>query len=106
VGAYFFWTAKAPRSIGFGGFKLQLPTASVGTKLTSITIVDLVATSLTLYVLMPDELSQNFAFFFVILSSLLGWVSSVTPLAVWGCLRRQSLRALVRQVALMRSPLF
>lgn len=66
VGAYFFWTAKAPRSIGFGGFKLQLPTAGVGTKLTSITIVDLVATSLTLYVLMPDELSQNFAFFFVI----------------------------------------
>lgn len=63
---YFIWTARATRTIRFGAMNLPLPTASVGAKLASISIIDMLATAVTLYVLMPADLSQNFVFFFII----------------------------------------
>jgi phosphatidylglycerol lysyltransferase len=70
--AYFVWTAKTRRSIGFGQFKMDLPLARDGLKMTAISIVDLAATALTLYVLMPPDLAQNFVFFFVIFVAAIG----------------------------------
>jgi phosphatidylglycerol lysyltransferase len=70
--AYFVWTAKTRRSIGFGQFKMDLPLARDGLKMTVISIVDLAATALTLYVLMPPDLAQNFVFFFVIFVAAIG----------------------------------
>ncbi len=70
--AYFIWTAKTRRSIGFGQFRMDLPLASDGLKMTSISVVDLAATALTLYVLMPSNLSQNFVVFFVIFVAAVG----------------------------------
>lgn len=72
IAAYFFWTAKTRRSVGFGPFKMDLPLASDGLKMTAISIVDLAATALTLYVLMPPDLAQNFVFFFVIFVAAVG----------------------------------
>ena len=66
IAAFFLWTAKTRRSIGFGSYKMDLPLAAEGLKITAISIVDLTATALVLYVLMPADLSQNFVFFFVI----------------------------------------
>ncbi|WP_458789621.1 bifunctional lysylphosphatidylglycerol flippase/synthetase MprF [Yoonia sp. MH D7] len=63
---YFIWTEKAPRTIVFGAMNMPLPIVSVGAKIAAISIVDLVATAVTLYVLMPSDLSQNFVLFFII----------------------------------------
>ncbi|WP_417241361.1 bifunctional lysylphosphatidylglycerol flippase/synthetase MprF [Celeribacter sp.] len=72
VGLYFAWTATGRRAVGVGRVQMQLPTAEIGAKLTAISILDVVATSLTLYVLMPDDLAQNFVFFFVVFVAAVG----------------------------------
>jgi phosphatidylglycerol lysyltransferase len=70
--AYFIWTAKKRRSIIVGQFRINLPLANDGLKMTLISTINLAATALTLYVLMPTDLSQNFVFFFVIFVVALG----------------------------------
>ncbi|TCS54464.1 phosphatidylglycerol lysyltransferase [Primorskyibacter sedentarius] len=72
ITAYFFWTAKTRRSIGFGAVKMDLPIASDGLKISAISIADLAASAMTLYVLMPSDLSQNAVFFFVIFVAAAG----------------------------------
>lgn len=72
ISVYFMWTAAGRRSVGIGPIKLILPIAGDGAKLTAISIVDLVATALTLYVLMPGDLSHNFAFFFLVFVTAVG----------------------------------
>lgn len=72
IAGYFIWTAGTRRSFGRGRFTFELPMAHDGVIMTAIAIVDLAATALTLYVLMPSDLAQNFVFFFVIFVSAIG----------------------------------
>ncbi|ALI56181.1 phosphatidylglycerol lysyltransferase [Celeribacter marinus] len=66
IATYFVWTARTPRQIGFGQLKMTLPNGRQGATLSAISIIDLAATAMTLYVLMPADLSQNFFLFFVV----------------------------------------
>lgn len=66
IGWFFIWTAGERRTLGIGSLQMTLPLAGAGAKLAAISIVDLIATAATLYVLMPSDLSQNFVFFFVV----------------------------------------
>jgi phosphatidylglycerol lysyltransferase len=72
IGAYFVWTASGPHTVGGGQFKMALPNAREGAKLSGVSIIDLAATAMTLYVLMPPDVSQNFFFFFVVFVSAVG----------------------------------
>jgi phosphatidylglycerol lysyltransferase len=66
------WTGTAQRSIGFGAYAIELPRAQQSLKLTAVSVVDLAATALTLYVLMPSDLTLNFPFFFVVFVAAVG----------------------------------
>jgi len=69
---FFVWTSRERRSLKFGRFRLDLPLARDGLKMTSISIVDLIASSITLYVFMPPDIAQNFVLFFVIFVAAVG----------------------------------
>ncbi len=70
--AYFIWTAKVRRVVGVGAFSLNLPLARDGLQMTMISIVDMAASAITLYVLMPPDLAQNFVVFFVVFVAAVG----------------------------------
>lgn len=65
IAGYFIWTVH-PRSIGFGGMRMDLPLTGDGLKLVAVSIIDLIVTATVLYVLVPNDLAQNFALFFMI----------------------------------------
>jgi len=70
--AYFKWTWQQERSLGIGAIKIELPEARIGVSLTLITVLDLIATALTLYVLLPADLTQNFIHFVGLFTIALG----------------------------------
>lgn len=72
IAAGLVWTAKTHRKVGFGAYMIELPLASVIAKITLVSVIDLGATALTLYVLMPADLAQNFVFFFVMFVAAVG----------------------------------
>lgn len=70
--AFFRWTWTTPRAIGLGKIRLELPIASTGIGLAFVTVLDLVATALTLFVLLPPDLSHDFIHFLGIFSIAIG----------------------------------
>jgi len=76
-GGYFLWTARVQRVVTVGTAAIRLPKGTAGVKLALISTIDLAAMALTLYVLLPADLSQNFSFFFVtfVAAAALGLIS-------------------------------
>lgn len=66
------WLATGRRSVGLKGFSIQLPSANMALAQTAVAVLDLVSAALTLYVLLPPDLAQNFAFFFVVFVAAIG----------------------------------
>lgn len=64
--ALLIWLARAPRNIWAEGFRVPLPGAGLALALTGVAVVDLMGAAMTLYVLMPGDLAQNFVLFFVV----------------------------------------
>jgi phosphatidylglycerol lysyltransferase len=60
----FLW--RGHRQIGLLGHSFVLPSLGQALLLTGAAVVDVAGTSLVLYVLMPEDLTQNFSFFYVI----------------------------------------
>ncbi|WP_170784525.1 bifunctional lysylphosphatidylglycerol flippase/synthetase MprF [Ruegeria lacuscaerulensis] len=61
-----FWLAKGGRRLAYGGLGFNLPGGRLAGLLTVAAICDLFGASMTLYVLMPDDLGVGFPFFFAI----------------------------------------
>lgn len=57
---FFYWTRTEVRSLGFGQIRLAMPRAREGMLLTAVTILELIATALVLYVLLPEDLANGF----------------------------------------------
>ncbi|SHE38491.1 phosphatidylglycerol lysyltransferase [Loktanella atrilutea] len=72
VAGLLLWTARGPRSIRLWQVQITLPAARQMGVLMAIALIDLTATALTLYVLLPDDLAQNFVLFFVLFIGALG----------------------------------
>ncbi|MFT4960999.1 MAG: phosphatidylglycerol lysyltransferase [Paracoccaceae bacterium] len=62
----FAWLATGERKLSLHGEGFALPNLRLSGLLTGASIVDIVGAALALYVLMPDDLSQSFPYFFVI----------------------------------------
>ncbi|MCB5198672.1 bifunctional lysylphosphatidylglycerol flippase/synthetase MprF [Loktanella sp. TSTF-M6] len=71
VGLY-IWTWPGGRELRIGRLSTPLPKTTRGLTLMVIALVDLVATALTLYFLMPADLAGNFVYFFIIFIGALG----------------------------------
>lgn len=103
---FFFWTWTDARSIGFAKFRLAVPPAREGMLLAAVTVLELIATALVLYVLLPVDLSIGFGPFvglFVVAVGLgilshssggLG-VFEVTMIASLGALGRSDVMAAI-----------
>ncbi len=75
VGAVLFllWiTRGAAQSIRWRWFRLDLPRAPEIAKLTALSIVDLAATAAVLYVFMPDDLTANLSYYFIVFTAATG----------------------------------
>ncbi|RYH02265.1 bifunctional lysylphosphatidylglycerol flippase/synthetase MprF [Salipiger sp. IMCC34102] len=72
VAGVYVWTWPGGRELRLGRLSTPLPKATRGLTLMGIALLDLVATALTLYVLMPADLAGNFVYFFVIFIGALG----------------------------------
>lgn len=72
LSAFFRWSWTTPRTVGLGAVRLALPKGRIGLKLTLVTVLDLIATALTLYILLPPDLTQDFLFFLGIFSIAVG----------------------------------
>ena len=66
------WLATGKRSVGLKGFVIRLPGAQMALAQTAVAVFDIVSAALTMYVLLPPDLAQNFAFFFVIFVAAIG----------------------------------
>ncbi|CAD0183249.1 Phosphatidylglycerol lysyltransferase [Ruegeria sp. THAF57] len=60
------WLAKGGRRLAYGGLGFNLPGGKLAGLLTLAAIGDLFGASMTLYVLMPDDLGIGFPFFFAV----------------------------------------
>ncbi|WP_386680591.1 bifunctional lysylphosphatidylglycerol flippase/synthetase MprF [Loktanella sp. R86503] len=72
VAGVLIWTARGPRTAAWRSVSVTLPAASQMIVLMGIALIDLTATALTLYVLLPPDLAQNFVLFFVLFIGALG----------------------------------
>ncbi len=61
-----FWLAPGGRRLSFAGFGFKLPGGRLASLLTLSAVGDLFGSSMTLYVLMPDDLGVGFPFFFTV----------------------------------------
>ncbi|MEE3071924.1 MAG: bifunctional lysylphosphatidylglycerol flippase/synthetase MprF [Pseudomonadota bacterium] len=66
LAGFFLLLRVSPQRITIFGSQLNLPAPSHAAALTATSVVDLIATSLCLYVLMPADLVGNYPFFFLI----------------------------------------
>lgn len=73
IACLFLWLSKGQRSVGIGGFRLRLPTAPLLLAQTGAAMVDVLGAALALYVLLPPDLAQNLALFFVVYLSAVGF---------------------------------
>lgn len=60
------WLARGGRRLSLAGFELDLPKGSIAGGLTVAGVIDLGASAMTLYVLLPPDLVQSFPYFFVV----------------------------------------
>lgn len=77
LGLYVMWVSSAPRSIGAGAWKVQLPSGPLTLLQILIGVVDLTCCAAAMYVLMPSEPSIDFVSLTVIFvtATLLGFAS-------------------------------
>ncbi len=66
LAALFVWLASGGRRLAYGGFGFNLPGGKLASLLTLAAVGDLFGASMTLYVLMPDDLGVGFPYFFAI----------------------------------------
>lgn len=66
LAAYLLWLSTGQRRVHVGGFNFALPNAQRGIALMGAGLLDLFGAALTLYVLMPADLTQNLLYFFSI----------------------------------------
>ena len=106
LAGYFRWTWHGGRSVGIGPVQLALPAARAGLLLTAVTVLDLIATALVLYALLPADLTQNFIAFFGLFSVAVGLgilshspgglgVFDVTIIAALGAMGRSDVLAAI-----------
>jgi len=62
----FLWLARGRRRFVYGGFAFDLPHIRLAGALTAVSVFDLTMMAATLYVPMPGDLTQNFAWFFLV----------------------------------------
>lgn len=62
----FLWLGRGPRRLSIAGYGFDLPGVRLAAGLTVAAVFDLAGAAMTLYVLMPPDLTQSFAYFFVI----------------------------------------
>lgn len=62
----FVWLRTGARRLSLGGFGFPLPSAGIAGVLMAAAVIDLSGAAMTLYILMPADLTQNFAYFFVV----------------------------------------
>ncbi|UTH43618.1 bifunctional lysylphosphatidylglycerol flippase/synthetase MprF [Loktanella salsilacus] len=72
VAGVLIWTARGPKTASWRSVSVTLPAAKQMIVLMGIALIDLTATALTLYVLLPPDLAQNFVLFFVLFIGALG----------------------------------
>jgi phosphatidylglycerol lysyltransferase len=66
VAGLFLWFARGGRRFRFAGLGFEVPSAGIAAGLAVVCIVDLIAASATLYILMPGDLTQNLSLFFMV----------------------------------------
>ena len=72
VAGLLVWTARGPRTVAWKDLSVTLPASRQMLVLMGIALIDLTATALTLYVLLPADLAQNFVLFFILFIGALG----------------------------------
>ena len=72
VAALLIWTARGPQTIAWRAAAITFPASRQMLVLMGIALIDLTATALTLYVLLPPDLAQNFVLFFVLFIGAMG----------------------------------
>lgn len=76
----FGWLAGGQRVLGFRSYRIKLPDFKTAVSQMLVAVVDVMGAALALYVLMPADLTQNFALFFVIYTAAIGLgVASHSP---------------------------
>lgn len=68
----FLWLSRARRTIGYRSYRFDLPTGKLAFLQTAAAIFDVLSAALALYVLMPGDLTQNFALFFAVYVMAIG----------------------------------
>ncbi|NIZ12742.1 bifunctional lysylphosphatidylglycerol flippase/synthetase MprF [Phaeobacter sp. HF9A] len=63
------WLARGARSVTLAGVRTPLPSGQLALSLMAVAVLDLLGAAMTLYVLAPPDLTQNFVYFFVIFVS-------------------------------------
>ena len=66
IAGVFAWLARGGRRLAVWGHGFDLPGLGTLSGLTAASVIDLTLMAATLYVLMPADLTQNFAWFFVV----------------------------------------
>jgi phosphatidylglycerol lysyltransferase len=64
--AFLIWLARGVRRLSLLGATFTLPDIHNAAFMAAVEVVDLLATSLVLYVLLPADLAQNFAAYFIV----------------------------------------
>lgn len=72
VAGLLIWIARGPQTMTWRDLRVTLPASRQMLVLMGIALIDLTATALTLYVLLPPDLAQNFVLFFVLFIGALG----------------------------------
>ena len=62
----FIWLSRGARRLSLAGFEFDLPGPKLASGLTLAAVLDITAAAMTLYVLMPDDLVQNYFYFLAI----------------------------------------
>lgn len=66
LGVFLAWLSRGPRRLSLMGATLTLPNLRAAVLFSGVAVVDLLATGVVLYVLLPADLSQNAALFFTV----------------------------------------
>lgn len=72
IGLVFAWLARGGRRITLRGHSQALPSSKLAAGLMAASMLDIVMASLTLYVLMPDDLAASYPLFFAVFILALG----------------------------------
>ncbi|WP_193175618.1 bifunctional lysylphosphatidylglycerol flippase/synthetase MprF [Oricola nitratireducens] len=80
IAVFFVWLGRKGRRIHVRSYQLRFPTGFVAASQTVVAIIDVLGAALCLYVLLPGDLTGNFALFFVVFVSAMGLgVASHSP---------------------------